>query len=44
MGKSIILDFGTSSCLKENIGKKTLTLFEGNYENSSIEMKKLYKR
>ncbi len=40
--KYVLIDFGLSKLVKEDIGFKTWTNFVGNYKSSSAEMKKLY--
>lgn len=40
--KFVFLDFGFSKCLSEPIGYKSITNYEGTFNYSSDEMKKLY--
>ena len=40
--KLVLIDFGISNVINENVGEKTMTNFIGTYEYSTEEMKKLF--
>jgi hypothetical protein len=40
--KLVLIDFGISNVINENVGEKTMTNFIGTFEYSTEEMKKLF--